>query len=67
MNGIELEKASQRSFGMRTFKYVNTTIKEALENECPLIVSCAGNVTLSARDPMSWYACNIIFFLLMKI
>ncbi|XP_050230575.1 peroxidase 21 [Mercurialis annua] len=49
VNGIESEKASQRSFGMRNFKYVNT-IKEALEKECPLKVSCADIVALSARD-----------------
>ena len=49
---------------MRTFKYVNT-IKEALESEGPMTVSCAGNVTISARDPMSRYVCTI-FFILMK-
>uniref|UniRef100_A0A2C9W546 Peroxidase n=1 Tax=Manihot esculenta TaxID=3983 RepID=A0A2C9W546_MANES len=48
-NGIESEKASQRSFGMRNFKYVNT-IKDAVEAECPLTVSCADIVALSARD-----------------
>ena len=49
MNGIESEQASERSFGMRNFKYVST-IKEALEKECPLTVSCADIVALSARD-----------------
>ncbi|KAG6769820.1 hypothetical protein POTOM_025485 [Populus tomentosa] len=49
VNGIESEKASQRSFGMRNFKYVNT-IKAALESECPVTVSCADIVALSARD-----------------
>ncbi|KAJ6913723.1 hypothetical protein NC651_016072 [Populus alba x Populus x berolinensis] len=49
VNGIESEKASQRSFGMRNFKYVNT-IKAALESECPVTVSCADVVALSARD-----------------
>ncbi|PON69259.1 Peroxidase [Parasponia andersonii] len=49
VNGIESEKASQRSFGMRNFKYVNT-IKSAVEKECPLTVSCADIVALSARD-----------------
>ncbi|KAJ9184270.1 hypothetical protein P3X46_004014 [Hevea brasiliensis] len=49
VKGIESEKASQRSFGMRNFKYVNT-IKDALEAECPLTVSCADIVALSARD-----------------
>ncbi|KAF4382158.1 peroxidase 21 [Cannabis sativa] len=48
-NGIESEKKSGRSFGMRNFKYVNT-IKAAVENECPLTVSCADIVALSARD-----------------
>ncbi|XP_015870190.3 peroxidase 21 [Ziziphus jujuba] len=48
-NGIESEKESERSFGMRNFKYVNT-IKEAVEKECPSTVSCADIVALSARD-----------------
>ncbi|XP_059298217.1 peroxidase 21-like isoform X2 [Lycium ferocissimum] len=43
------EKTSQRNFGMRNFKYIET-IKEALENECPNTVSCADIVVLSARD-----------------
>ncbi|XAR69054.1 Peroxidase [Bertholletia excelsa] len=43
------EKTSDRSFGMRNFKYINT-IKEALESECPGEVSCADIVALSARD-----------------
>ncbi|KAE8099551.1 hypothetical protein FH972_017526 [Carpinus fangiana] len=46
---IESEKESPRSFGMRNFKYVNT-IKDAVEKECPLTVSCADIVSLSARD-----------------
>nr|AGX27515.1 POD21 [Populus tomentosa] len=49
VNGIESEKASQRSLGMRNFKYVNT-IKAAVESECPVTVSCADIVALSARD-----------------
>ncbi|KAJ6746658.1 PEROXIDASE 21 [Salix koriyanagi] len=49
VNGIESEKASPRSFGMRNFKYVNT-IKAAVESECPMTVSCADIVALSARD-----------------
>lgn len=48
-NGIESEKSSSRSFGMRNFKYINT-IKDALESECPMTVSCADIVALSARD-----------------
>ncbi|MCD7449951.1 Peroxidase 21 [Datura stramonium] len=43
------EKTSQRNFGMRNFKYIET-IKEALEKECPNTVSCADIVVLSARD-----------------
>ncbi|CAN1304655.1 Peroxidase 21 [Linum perenne] len=49
VNGIQSEKASSRSFGMRNFKYV-ATIKHALEAECPSTVSCADIVALSARD-----------------
>lgn len=46
---IQSEQKSQRSFGMRNFKYVST-IKKALEKACPLTVSCADIVALSARD-----------------
>ncbi|XP_059646903.1 peroxidase 21 [Cornus florida] len=46
---IESELKSQRSFGMRNLKYINT-IKQALETECPMTVSCADIVALSARD-----------------
>ncbi|KAE8731574.1 Peroxidase 21 [Hibiscus syriacus] len=49
VNGVESEQKSDRSFGMRNFKYVKT-IKEALEAECPMTVSCADIVSLSARD-----------------
>lgn len=49
LNGIESEKTVERSFGMRNFKYVST-IKAAVEKECPLTVSCADIVALSARD-----------------
>lgn len=48
-NGIESEKASSRNLGMRNFKYIKT-IKDALETQCPLTVSCADIVALSARD-----------------
>ncbi|XP_042049907.1 peroxidase 21-like [Salvia splendens] len=48
-NGVESEKATSRSFGMRNFKYIQT-IKHALEKECPSTVSCADIVALSARD-----------------
>ncbi|XP_023005219.1 peroxidase 21-like isoform X2 [Cucurbita maxima] len=47
--GVESEKDSDRSFGMRNFKYVNK-IKSAVENACPQTVSCADIVALSARD-----------------
>ncbi|KAJ0978227.1 hypothetical protein J5N97_013701 [Dioscorea zingiberensis] len=43
------EQTSQRSFGMRNFKYVKV-IKDALEKECPSTVSCADIVVLSARE-----------------
>ena len=46
------EQTSERSFGMRNFKYVNT-IKAAVEEECPLTVSCADIIALSARDGIS--------------
>ncbi|GER28694.1 peroxidase [Striga asiatica] len=48
-NDIISEKSEPRSFGMRNFKYINT-IKEALEKECPMTVSCADIIALSARD-----------------
>ncbi|XP_057779083.1 peroxidase 21 [Salvia miltiorrhiza] len=48
-NGVESEKATSRSFGMRNFKYIQT-IKAAVEKECPTTVSCADIVALSARD-----------------
>ncbi|KAJ4748385.1 Peroxidase [Rhynchospora pubera] len=43
------EKEMDRSFGMRNFKYIET-IKEAVERECPGVVSCADILVLSARD-----------------
>ncbi|KAF3337038.1 peroxidase precursor [Carex littledalei] len=43
------EKEMGRSFGMRNFKYIET-IKEAVERECPGVVSCADILVLSARD-----------------
>ncbi|KAG9443432.1 hypothetical protein H6P81_014772 [Aristolochia fimbriata] len=46
---IVAEKRSDRNFGMRNFKYINT-IKNAVESECPMTVSCADIVALSARD-----------------
>ncbi|XP_076947067.1 peroxidase 21-like [Bidens hawaiensis] len=49
INGIQSEKKSTRNMGMRNFKYINT-IKDALEKSCPMTVSCADIVALSARD-----------------
>ncbi|KAK6133294.1 hypothetical protein DH2020_032957 [Rehmannia glutinosa] len=43
------EKETDRSFGMRNFRYIET-IKEALEGECPGVVSCSDILVLSARD-----------------
>lgn len=43
------EKETDRSFGMRNFRYIET-IKEALERECPGVVSCSDILVLSARD-----------------
>ena len=49
INGIQSEKTSKKNMGMRNFKYINT-IKDALEEACPMTVSCADIVALSARD-----------------
>ncbi|KAK2974826.1 hypothetical protein RJ640_005610 [Escallonia rubra] len=43
------EKETDRSFGMRNFRYLET-IKEAVERECPGVVSCADILVLSGRD-----------------
>ncbi|KAI3884238.1 hypothetical protein MKW92_044335 [Papaver armeniacum] len=43
------EKETDRSFGLRNFRYLDT-IKEAVERECPQVVSCADILVLSARD-----------------
>ncbi|MCE3051204.1 hypothetical protein HAX54_049112, partial [Datura stramonium] len=43
------EKETDRSFGMRNFRYIET-IKEAVERECPGVVSCADILVLSGRD-----------------
>lgn len=43
------EKETDRSFGLRNFRYIET-IKEALERECPGVVSCSDVLVLSARD-----------------
>ncbi|KAL9262064.1 Peroxidase 42-like protein, partial [Drosera capensis] len=43
------EKEMDRSFGLRNFRYLDI-IKEAVERECPDVVSCADILVLSARD-----------------
>ncbi|KAG0480283.1 hypothetical protein HPP92_011141 [Vanilla planifolia] len=43
------EKETDRSFGMRNFRYLED-IKDAVERECPGVVSCADILVLSARD-----------------
>ncbi|KAL3521999.1 hypothetical protein ACH5RR_014833 [Cinchona calisaya] len=43
------ELGTDRSFGMRNFRYIED-IKEAVERECPGVVSCAEILVLSARD-----------------
>ncbi|KAF9589012.1 hypothetical protein IFM89_018251 [Coptis chinensis] len=43
------EKETDRSFGLRNFRYLDT-IKEAVERECPDVVSCADILVLSGRD-----------------
>jgi len=43
------EQESERNFGMRNFKYVNA-IKNAVEEECPGVVSCADIITLAVRE-----------------
>lgn len=46
---VQTEKQSDRNFGMRNFKYVDT-IKEAIEAECPGVVSCADIIVLAAKE-----------------
>lgn len=43
------EKETDRNFGLRNFRYIET-IKEAVERECPDIVSCADILVFSGRD-----------------
>lgn len=67
-DGIQSEKNSERNFGMRNFKYINT-IKNALENQCPKTVSCADIIALSAREAVSLVSLqlnnkNMVFFIL---
>lgn len=58
-NGVESEKLSPRSFGMRNFKYIDT-IKKAVESECPQTVSCSDIVALSARDGFVLVCINLL-------
>lgn len=46
---VQTEKQSDRNFGMRNFKYVDT-IKQAIEAECPGVVSCADIIVLAAKE-----------------
>ncbi|KAH1110716.1 hypothetical protein GYH30_009494, partial [Glycine max] len=43
------EKETNKNFESRNFRYIET-IKEALERECPRVVSCADILVLSTRD-----------------
>ncbi|KAK4485079.1 hypothetical protein RD792_007687 [Penstemon davidsonii] len=54
------EKETDRSFGMRNFRYLET-IKEALERECPGVVSCADILVLSARDGIASVSLSFTF------
>lgn len=73
VSDVVSEQTSDRSFGMRNFKYVNT-IKAAVEKECPFTVSCADIVALSARDAIALvcltshlvYICTSIIISLIK-
>uniref|UniRef100_A0A7N0R9C7 Peroxidase n=1 Tax=Kalanchoe fedtschenkoi TaxID=63787 RepID=A0A7N0R9C7_KALFE len=46
---IQSELESDRSFGIRNLKYLNT-IKKAVERECPSTVSCADILALAAKE-----------------
>lgn len=46
---VQTEKQSDRNFGMRNFKYVDT-IKQAIEVECPGVVSCADIIVLASKE-----------------
>lgn len=46
------EKESDKNFGLRNFKYIEV-IKNAVEKQCPGVVSCADILILSGRDGIS--------------
>ncbi|KAK6796479.1 hypothetical protein RDI58_004180 [Solanum bulbocastanum] len=48
-SGMLSEMETDRSFGMRNFRYIDT-IKEAVERECHDVVSCTDIIVLSGRD-----------------
>ncbi|KAL3628543.1 Peroxidase 21 [Castilleja foliolosa] len=47
--GVKSEQTASGNFGMRNFKYIKT-IKDALEKACPVTVSCADIIALSAKE-----------------
>lgn len=44
---------------MRNFRYIET-IKEAVERECPGVVSCADILVLSGRDGIVAVSCYFV-------
>ncbi|KAL8484221.1 hypothetical protein ACS0TY_026788 [Phlomoides rotata] len=52
------EKETDRSFRMRNFRYIEI-IKEALERECPGVVSCSDILVLSARDGIVFHCAGV--------
>ncbi|CAL0299594.1 unnamed protein product [Lupinus luteus] len=61
--GVVSEQTAERSFGMRNFKYVNT-IKEAVEQECPLTLG-GPNIEMKTgrRDSKESYAMMVEEFI----